>query len=64
MPERALPDDGIDAEAVLDSFEREGVDVAALAEQLQSEGAEAFVKSWRALLETIASKRAALAGAS
>jgi transaldolase len=64
VPERALSDDGIEAEAALDSFEREGIDVAALAEQLQSEGAEAFVKSWKALLDTIASKRAALAGAS
>ena len=64
VPERPLPDDGIEAEAVLDSFEREGIDVDALAAQLQSEGAEAFSKSWRALLETIASKRAALAGAS
>ena len=64
VPERVLPDDGIEAEAALDDFEREGIDVDALAAQLQSEGAEAFVKSWRGLLETIASKRAALAGAS
>jgi transaldolase len=64
VPERSLPDDGIEAEAALDGFERDGIDVDALAAQLQSEGAEAFVKSWDGLLETIASKRAALAGAS
>ena len=44
VPERVLPDDGIEAEAVLDDFEREGIDVDALAAQLQSEGAEAFVE--------------------
>ena len=64
VPASALPDDGIEAEATLDAFEREGIAVDELAAQLQSDGAEAFVKSWKALLETIASKRAALAGAS
>ena len=39
FPSAPLPDDGIEAEAVLDGFEREGVDVDALAEQLQREGA-------------------------
>ena len=56
--------DGGDAEAVLAEFAAAGVDVDALAAELQSDGADAFVDSWTSLLETIASKRAALAGAS
>ncbi len=47
--------------SVLAEFERAGVDLAALAEQLQREGAEAFVKSWKALLERIGAKSEALA---
>jgi transaldolase len=38
-----------------------GIDVDALASQLQDEGAKAFVKSWHELLGVIASKSAALA---
>jgi transaldolase len=56
-----MPEDGEDAELVLGEFEREGVDLAALADQLQREGAEAFVKSWKALLERIGAKSEALA---
>jgi transaldolase len=56
-----MPEDGGDAESVLDEFERAGIDVDALADQLQREGAEAFVKSWNALLERIVSKSEALA---
>jgi transaldolase len=56
-----MPEDGGDAEAVIAEFERAGVDVDALAEQLQREGAEAFVKSWNDLLERIAAKSEALA---
>ncbi len=56
-----MPEDGGDAESVLAEFERAGIDVDALAEQLQREGAEAFVKSWNALLERIAAKSEALA---
>jgi transaldolase len=59
----ALPADGGDAEAVLESFEQAGVDVGALATQLQQEGAQAFVKSWHALLRRIAEKSDALADA-
>jgi transaldolase len=55
-----MPLDGGDAEEVLAQFARLGVDDAALAAQLQREGAEAFDKSWRDLLELIASKSAAL----
>ena len=56
-----MAEDGGDAESVLAEFERAGIDVAALADQLQREGAEAFVKSWNELLERIAAKSEALA---
>jgi transaldolase len=56
-----MSEDGGDAESVLAEFERAGIDVDALADQLQREGAEAFVKSWNALLERIVSKSEALA---
>jgi transaldolase len=45
-----LTPDGGDAEEVLASFGRDGVNAAALAAQLQLEGTAAFVKSWRHLL--------------
>ncbi len=48
--------DGGDAEAVLDAFRREGIDDQALATRLQVEGAEAFSKSWAALLSSIQGK--------
>jgi transaldolase len=56
--------DGGNADEVLAQFEEAGIDVAELAARLQREGAEAFVKSWRSLLETLAGKRAAVTGAS
>jgi transaldolase len=56
--------DGGDAERELAEFTRAGVDIDALAEQLQREGAEAFVKSWDDLLACIADKSAALKKAS
>jgi transaldolase len=56
-----MPEDGGDSEAVLGEFERAGIDVPALAEQLQREGAEAFVKSWAGLLKRIGDKSEALA---
>jgi transaldolase len=55
-----LPTDGGDCEAVLAQFARAGVDVDALAAQLQDEGAKSFVKSWDELMEVIASKSAVL----
>lgn len=48
--------DGGDAEARLAEFAHNGVDHAALAIELQREGAESFAKSWRALMDCIASK--------
>jgi transaldolase len=56
--------DGGDCEAVLAQFAKAGIDVDALAAQLQDEGAKAFVKSWNELLSVIASKSAALEKAS
>jgi transaldolase len=59
-----LPADGGDCEAVLAQFARAGIDVDALATQLQEEGAKSFVKSWHELMEVIASKSAVLEKAS
>jgi transaldolase len=56
-----LARDGGDAEQLLARFAAAGVDVDALAEQLQQEGADAFVASWTQLLERISSKSRALA---
>jgi transaldolase len=56
-----LPADGGDAGEVLAEFTSAGVDTGALATQLQREGAEAFAKSWKELLGSLESKRAALA---
>ena len=57
----ALPRDGGDAEASLAAHARAGIDLAALAAQLQSDGAKGFVKSWRELLATIDAKSKVLA---
>jgi len=59
-----LPHDGGDAEQVLEEFKKAGIDIYALADQLQKEGAESFVKSWDDLLECITEKSAALKKAS
>ena len=55
-----MPSDGGDAEQVIDEFRRAGVDDAAVADQLQVEGAKAFDKAWRDLLDCIAAKSEAL----
>jgi transaldolase len=56
----AMPADGGDCEAVLAQFGKVGIDVDALAAQLQEEGAKSFVNSWHELMEVILSKSAAL----
>ena len=56
----ALPPDGGDCEEVLRQFGSAGVDVNALAAQLQDEGAKSFVKSWNDLMDVINSKSAVL----
>jgi transaldolase len=48
-----MPADGGDCDAVLAAFASAGVDVRALAERLQREGAEAFDASWSDLLHHI-----------
>ena len=55
--------DGGDAEAAIAEFRALGIDDGALAERLQKEGAEAFSKSWRSLLDGIAEKTSQLSGA-
>jgi transaldolase len=54
-----LAADGGDAEEIIARHARAGVDVDALAAQLQEDGAKAFVKSWNELLEGIARKTGA-----
>jgi transaldolase len=51
---------GGDCEEVLAEFAKAGIDVVALAAQLQDEGAKSFVNSWHELMEVIVSKSAAL----
>jgi transaldolase len=59
-----LPFDGGDAEEVIAKFVACGIDDQQLANDLQREGAEAFVKSWKDLTDRIDSKSAALKAAS
>jgi transaldolase len=55
-----LPADGGDCEKVLAQFAKAGINVDALAAQLQDEGAKSFVKSWSELMAVISSKSATL----
>src|SRR5580700_927872 len=55
-----LPADGGDCEEELAQFAKAGVDVDALAAELQDDVAKSFVKSWNELMAVIASKSAAL----
>jgi transaldolase len=55
-----LPADGGDCEEVIAKFAKAGVDVDALAAQLQDEGAKSFVRSWNELMGVIKSKEADL----
>ena len=56
-----LPSDGGDSEAVLGRFTSAGVDVAALAAKLQSDGATSFVTAWNDLIERIDAQNQAVA---
>jgi transaldolase len=58
--DRPMRRDGDDSERVLASIIRAGIDVAALATQLQDEGAQSFVDSWKDLLGAIDAKSKAL----
>ena len=51
-----LPRDGGDGEKTLAEFERAGIGIAALGQQLQDEGADSFVKSWKDLLGAVDAK--------
>jgi transaldolase len=51
-----LPADGGDAEQVFREHQDAGIDTDALGLKLQKDGADAFVKSWMDLLETIKSE--------
>jgi transaldolase len=53
-----LPADGGDCEEVLAQFAKAGIDINALAAQLQEEGAKSFVKSWTELMGVIEGKSA------
>jgi transaldolase len=55
-----VPADGGDCEAVLAQFTQAGINLDALAAQLQDEGAKSFVNSWNELMGVIASRSATL----
>ena len=57
---KLLPADGGDCEEVVARFAKAGIDVDALAAQLQEEGDKSFVKSWNDLMAVISSKCALL----
>ena len=48
-----LPEDGGDAEETLKAFNDAGIDTDELALRLQKEGAEAFVKSWKEMVDSV-----------
>jgi len=56
-----VPADGGDCEQQLAQFGEAGIDVGALAKQLQEEGKDAFAKSWDEMLKTIESQVGATA---
>jgi transaldolase len=60
----SMPADGGDCEKVLAEFAKAGIDIDALADQLQVEGAQSFVKSWNDLMGVISQKASALKKAS
>ena len=51
---QTLPARARDCDEVLAKFAKAGIDIDALAAQLQDEGAKSFVKSWNELMECIA----------
>jgi transaldolase len=55
-PPVAIPRDGGDAEAVLAKLVSAGIDLTAVAAQLQTDGAKGFVKSWTELMLAIDQK--------
>jgi transaldolase len=61
QPTTAMARDGGDAEEVLAAIARAGIDVSALARELQEQGAKGFIESWKDLLSAIEVKSRALA---
>jgi transaldolase len=61
VPGAGLSSNAIDPERVLWKFKEAGIDIGTLASQLQDEGGKSFVKSWTALMESLAKKRTRLA---
>lgn len=59
-----LPSDGGNCDEMFTAFSGAGVDLDALAGQLQRDGGQSFVKSWQELMEVIRAKGAALHQAS
>jgi transaldolase len=59
-----LPADGGQSSQVLEAFAAAGIDVDALGQRLQDDGADAFVKSWGQLLERLEAKSGELVVAS
>ncbi|ETK32752.1 transaldolase [Microbispora sp. ATCC PTA-5024] len=55
-----MPADGGDADEVLARFADTGVDVAALAEKLQRDGAKKFVTAWNDLMTRVSAQSASL----
>ena len=60
----AMPPDGGYAEQTIEEIRREGVDIEALAEKLQIDGADSFKKSWSALMGGLEEKIARLTATS
>lgn len=61
--ETGLSSDGGEYESILSQFTEAGMDIDALAIQLQADGATSFVKSWNDLLNVIESKSNSLSSA-
>jgi transaldolase len=58
-----MVEDGGNCEEVLEQFVAAGIDIDALATELQDNGAKAFVKSWSELLGVLESKSTILSKA-
>ncbi len=58
--DRPMANDAGEAEKTLKQFAKAGVDINALAEQLQREGTDSFIKSWQQLMKRISEKSRAL----
>lgn len=56
-----LPADGGDCDARLAAYEKAGIDLTALAQDLQTEGADSFVEAWNDLMAHVAKQAASVA---